>query len=180
MRTKYKVAKVAKEKCNWEKIHNKKLDKLHSERRYISKPKYTIVKNIINNFSSYTLTSEEEYALSFSLDQHIPTKNHTNNIKTEFESFFYHIQKHTKNIDQELQDELKTKIRRTCEEEHAKLKVPYKHQKIIDKLSRKTEIIILRQDKGRDVTILNRKDYVQKCVSILNTNQFRKLDTDPT
>ena len=67
MRTKCKVAKVAKEKCNWEKIHNKKLDKLHSERRYISKPKYTIVKNIINNFSSYTLTSEEEYALSFSL-----------------------------------------------------------------------------------------------------------------
>ena len=128
MRTKYKVAKVAKEKCNWEKIHNKKLDKLHSERRYISKPKYTIVKNTINNFSSYTLTSEEEYALSFSLDQHIPTKNNTNNVKTEFESFFYHIQKHTKNIDQELQDELKTKIRRTCEN-YSKLKVPYKHQK---------------------------------------------------
>ena len=26
----------------------------------------------------------------------------------------------------------------------------------------------------------NRKDYIQKCVSILNTSQFRKLDTDPT
>ena len=86
------------------------------------------MKNVINNFSSYTLTSEEEYALSFSLDQHIPTKNNTNNIKTEFESFFYHIQKHTKNLDQELQDELKTKIRRTCEN-YSKLKVPYKHQK---------------------------------------------------
>ena len=104
---------VSKEKCRWEKIHNKKLDKLHSERRYTSKLKYRIVKNIINNFSSYTLTSEEKYALSFSLDQHIPTKNNTNNIKTEFESFFCHVQKHTKNPDQELQDELKTKIRRT-------------------------------------------------------------------
>ena len=82
-------------------------------KRHISKPKYRIVKNIINNFSSYTLTSEEEYALSFSLDQHIPTKNNTNNIKTEFESFFYYMQKHAKNIDQELQSELKTKIRRT-------------------------------------------------------------------
>ena len=106
---------VSKEKCRWDKIHNKKLDKLHSERRYISKPKYRIVKNITNNFSSYTLTSEEKYTLSFSLDQHIPAKNNTNNVKTEFESFFYHIQKYTKNLDQELQYELETKIRRTCE-----------------------------------------------------------------
>ena len=77
---------VLKEKCRWDKIHNKKLDKLHSERRYISKPKYRIVKNIINNFSWYTLTLVEEYVL-FSLDQHIPTKNNTKNIKTEFERF---------------------------------------------------------------------------------------------
>ena len=28
---------VPKEKCKWDKIHNKKLDKLHSGRRYISK-----------------------------------------------------------------------------------------------------------------------------------------------
>ena len=170
---------MAKEKCKWEKIHKKKLDKLHSERRYLSKPKYRIVKNIINNFSSYTLTSEEEYALSFSLDQHIPTKNNTNNIKPKFESFFYHIQKHTKNLDQELQDELTTKIRRTCEN-YWKLKVPYKHQKIMDELSRNTDIIILRQDKGRGVTILDRKDYTQKCASILNTSQFTKLNSDPT
>ena len=38
----------------------------------------------------------------------------------------------------------------------------------------------MRQDKGRGVTILDRKDYIQKCVSILNTSQFRKLGTDPT
>ena len=62
---------------------------------------------------------------------------------------------------------------------YLKLKVPYKHQKIINKLSRNTDIIILRQDKGRGVTILDRKDYIQKCVSILNTSQFRKLGTDP-
>ena len=114
----------------------------------------------------------------FSLNQHIPTKNNTNKIKTEFESFFYHIQKHTKNLDQELQDKPKTKTRRTCEK-NSRLKVFYKHQKIIDKLSRNTDIIS-RQDKGRGVTIFDRKDYIQKCVSILNTSQFRKLDTDPT
>ena len=73
-----------KKKCRWDKIDSKKLDKLHSEKRYISKPKYGIARNIIINFSSYTLTSEEKYALSFSLNQHIPTKNNTNEIKTEF------------------------------------------------------------------------------------------------
>ena len=40
--------------------------------------------------------------------------------------------------------------------------------------------MILKQDKGRGVTKLNRKDYIQKCVSILNTSQFRELDTDHT
>ena len=68
-------------------------------------------------------------------------------MKTKFERFFYHIQTYTNNLDQELQDELKTKIRRTCEN-FSKLKVAYKHRKIIDDLSRNTDIIILRQDKG--------------------------------
>ena len=30
------------------------------------------------------------------------------------------------------------------------------------------------------VTTLDRKDYIQKCVSILNTSQFQKPDNDPT
>ena len=49
-----------------------------------------------------------------SLDQNIPTKNSTNNIRTEFESFYYHIKKHKKNLDQELQKKLKIKTRRIC------------------------------------------------------------------
>ena len=77
-----------KEKCRCGKIYNKKLDKLRFERRCVSKPQYFIVKNIINNVSSCTLTSEEEYALLFSLDQHIPTKQSTNSMT----SSFYHIQ----------------------------------------------------------------------------------------
>ena len=45
-------------------------------------PKVHIIGNIIHNFSSYHLTPQEEYALSFSLDQHIPTKVNENKIKT--------------------------------------------------------------------------------------------------
>ena len=144
---------ISKDKIKWENTHNNRLEKLYSEKRYIEKPKCRAVKNIIHNFSSYTLTSEEEYALSFRLDQHIPTKNNVKKIKTEFESFFYNIQKHTNDIDQHLQNELKTKMR-TCET-FLKLKIPYKHQNIINHLSTNQDIIVMRQDKGRGVTILD-------------------------
>ena len=81
------------------------------------------------------------------------------------------MQTRTKNFDQQLHDELNTKIRRICEK-YSKLKAPYKHAKIIVKLSRNTDIIILRQDKGGGVTILDPKDCIKKCVSILNASQF--------
>ena len=50
----------------------------------------------------------------------------------------------------------------------------------MSELSKNADITILRQDKCRGVTILCRKGYIQKCVSILNTSQFRKLDTNPS
>ena len=125
------------------------------------------------------MTPQEEYALSFSLDQHIPTRVNENKIKTEFESFFYQVQKYTSNLDQQIQDELKTKIKRTCEN-YSKVKVPYKFQHVIDNLSKNESIIIMRQDKGRGVTILDRKDYIEKCLNILDTTQFHKLSKDPT
>ena len=65
---------ISKEKIQWDNTHNNKLEKLYSEKKFTEKPKYCVVKNIVHNFSSYTLTSEEECVLSFSLDQHIPKK----------------------------------------------------------------------------------------------------------
>ena len=51
-----------------------KIERLKSDYQKYDKPKCRIVKNIIHNFSSFKLTPEEELALSFSLDDHIPTK----------------------------------------------------------------------------------------------------------
>ena len=51
-------------------------------RNNFTRPKARIISNVIHNFSSYHLTPEEEYALSFSLDQHIPKKVNENKIKT--------------------------------------------------------------------------------------------------
>ena len=38
----------------------------------------------------------------------------------------------------------------------------------------------MRQDKGRGVTILVHKDYIEKCLNILDMKQFRKTSKDPT
>ena len=133
----------------------------------------------IHNFSQYKLTPEEEHALSFSLDNHIPTKQNDIKIKTKFESFYYQILKHTNQLDQRRQDELKSKIRRTSEN-YSRIKVPYKYQKIIDNISRNKDIILIKQDKGRGVVILDKKDYIEKCINITDSKQFKKLKEDPT
>ena len=39
---------------------------------------------------------------------------------------------------------------------------------------------MLKQDKGRGVVILDKNIYVEKCLSILDTSQFMKLDKNPT
>ena len=38
----------------------------------------------------------------------------------------------------------------------------------------------MRQDRGRGVTILDRKDHIKKCLNMLDTKQFRKVSKDPT
>ena len=38
---------------------------------------------------------------------------------------------------------------------------------------------MLKQDKGRGVVILDKNIYVNKCLSLLDTNQFMKLDQNP-
>ena len=93
-----------------------------------------------------------------------------NKIKAEFESFFYQLQKYTSNLDKQIRDELKSKMRRTCEN-YSKVKVPYKFQHVIDNLSKNKNIIIIRQDKGRGVTILDRKNYIEKYLNILDAKQ---------
>ena len=63
---------------------------------------------------------------------------------------------------------------------YSKVKILYRYQHVIDNLSKNKSIIIVRQDKGLGVTILDRKDYIEKCLNILDTKQFRKLSKDPT
>ena len=38
----------------------------------------------------------------------------------------------------------------------------------------------MKQDKGRGVVIIDRTKYTEKCLAFLETNQFKRLTTDPT
>ena len=42
------------------------------------------------------------------------------------------------------------------------------------------EIIMMKQDKGGGVVIMNRSKYLEECLSILQGKQFMKLDYNPT
>ena len=109
----------------------------------------------------------------------MPTKQNDIKIKTQFESFYYQILKHTNQLDQRRQDKLKSKIRRTREKDSRK-NVPYKYHNIIDNISRNKDIILIKQDKGCGVVILDKKHYIEKCINILDSEQFKKLQKDPT
>ena len=74
---------------------------------------------------------------------------------------------------------IKTKLRNTCGR-YSKIRVPYKYRKIVETLSKNSRIVIMKQDKGRRVVLMDRTVYLEKCLDILDTNQSTKLTTDPT
>ena len=129
--------------------------------------------------SSYQLSHGEYTALSFGLDHHIPLKTDPNLIYTEFECNYQNIVLKIKNLSDDKKCQLKTKVRSACEKYH-RVKVPFKHKEITDKLSNNSNIILLRQDKARGIVAIGRKKYTEKCMDILNTKKFRKLDKDLT
>ena len=138
----------------------KNLRHLSQRQQKTTKVKARFTEKIIHTFSNYALSEEEKQALSYSLDKHIPVKLNKNKIQTEFGSFYYNIMQHTGHLRQNEQDQLKSKIRRTCEN-YYRIKIPYQYQEIIKKLSNKKDIIILRQNKGRGVVVLNRTSYIE-------------------
>ena len=56
----------------------------------------------------------------------------------------------------------------------------YKYRKIINKPRKRQDIAVLKADKGRDFVIVNRDKCNEKCLELLDTEQFQKLNHDPT
>ena len=106
--------KFSGKRLEWNRIHERKLAELFAEVPNTQEEKVR-PRNIVHNFSSYDLTAEEYHILSFGLDHHVPARLNENEIKTEFETFFYGLNKQLKHLTSDERDELKTKLRRSCE-----------------------------------------------------------------
>ena len=70
---------------------------------------------------------------------------------------------------------LKNKLRHTCDK-YSQTGVPCKYHTIIDNLCRNKDLAIMKQDKGKGAVSLHRTVYIDKCLSILNTQQFEQLE----
>ena len=71
--------------------------------------------------------------------------------------------------------QLKSKLRNKCHKCN-KTKVPYKYQDIIANLTYNKRIKILKQDEGRGAVIINSSKYTEKCLGILENDQFPKAN----
>ena len=128
-------------------------------------------KRIVNNYSTYFLSNEHYFELSYGLDNHIPLRPNANMIYTEFEVFCQGLLKDIGNIPETESQLIKAKLRNTCEKD-TKIKVPYKYRKIINELRKREAIAVLKADKGRSIVIMNSDKYHEKCFELLDTEQF--------
>ena len=156
--------------------HQNKLSNLRKqEKAKTIESKIHYIKKTVHNFSSYQLSTDEYTALSYGLDHHIPTRLNNNRIHTEFEQFYEGILKEISHLPENYLSSLKTKLRNICQK-YSKIHVPYKYKKIIDELSGNKDLCILKQDKGSGVMLMDKTKYTKKCLEILETNQFPKLN----
>ena len=132
----------------------------------------------MHNFSSYQLLSKEEEALPFGLNEHIPSVYNRNKFFPEFEMFYQNILKDISHLNNDVITRLRTKLRGTFDK-YSRIKVPYKYH-VITNLRRNNQLVILKQDKGRGVVLLDKTKYVEKYFSIISTNKFKKFDKNPT
>ena len=66
------------------------------------------IRDTVHNFSSYQPLSKEEEALSFGLDEHIPSVCNRNKFFTEFEMFYQNILKDISHLNNDVITRLKT------------------------------------------------------------------------
>ena len=118
---------------------------------------------------------DEIMALNYGLHQHIPYMVSFNSIKTEFELFYQNIIRDISHIPAQTLVHVKKKLGNTCKK-YCKIKILFKYKEVIKKMSNNNSIVILKQGKGRGVVIINRSACLEKCFTLLNTSQFKRLN----
>ena len=59
-------------------------------------------------------------------------------------------------------------------------KVPNYQKRVVNNLSKREGIIIMKQDKDRGVVIMDKAKYTDKYLELLSEKQFQRLNFDPT
>ena len=171
---------VESKRKKWAGTHQRKLKALREAHRVKQEPVPKRIRpDIIHNFSSYVLTEREIEVLSYSRDHYVPSRDYGKRIQVEFERFFQEILNHTDHIPAEQRTTMKTKFLATYGK-YSKVKVTNEDKNILDGLYKNKDILILRQDKGRGVVIMNKSDYIDKSMAFLQGDEFETLGTDPT
>ena len=150
------------------KRHEKNLVKLQKDKRLTFGENIKYIRHTVHSFSSYQLSSKEEEALSFGLDEHILSACNRSKLFTEFEMFYQNILKDISHLNNDVITRLKTKLRHTCNK-YSRIKVPYKYRNVINNLRRNKQLVILKQDKERGVVLLDKTTYVERNVFLLTT-----------
>ena len=178
----YKVRiALAIKKAKWLRTHQKKIDAL-SRNPVGTRSPPSPTTGVVHNFSGYDLSEEEQRILSFSLDHYIPGKDRGMKSKAEFERFYQSILNSTNHLNHLPERErmnLKTKFLDTYRK-YSGIRLNSDHEAILKNLYSNKDIVILRQDKGRGVVIMDRTKYVEKAAEFLEGPEFTKLEEDPT
>ena len=86
-----------------------------------------------------------------------------------------------KDLEKEEADTIRAKISLTLQNSKPpKDNLSKDERKALKKLQSDTSIVILPADKGRSTVILNREDYLEKCMDHINNGPYQLLKKDPT
>ena len=137
---------------------------------------------MVHNFSSYDLSEDEHRILSLSLDHYVAGKDRGMRTKAEFERFYQSIlisTNHLNHLSERDRINLKAKFLETYNK-YTSVRLPDDHLTVLNSLYRNRNIVILHQDKGRGVVILDKTGYVSKAEEFLNGTEFVELNEDTT
>lgn len=69
---------------------------------------------------------------------------------------------------------------RSAREKYNTIKISHKDRQVMKRISKNSRIILLRYDKGREIAIMDKGKYTDKCMNMLKTKQFCKLQKNTT
>jgi len=160
-------------------IHNRKLTNIGAS----SQLKSCDPDTVITNLSTYTLSHREKFLLSFGLEFSIPL------YKAKFIDHFLPFEQlisSLKSLQIKPDTDFSTAIETVKQHAQSSFSKFKKHQQfspflkkddlaILKKLSRNSDLIITRPDKGRGIVLMNRTDYINKMNHILSDpTKFKK------